>query len=256
MKKFFFIVLTVHLFLSNHFVEAQEQKNKGDWSWGIYSGMTPHLDTELKTFDFIRKENDVWDDYYFDYVEGTFYSWNLGVKLERRFLKNKLAVFSGVQYLNVQSGMDADDYGDSNYMLINVSQNEQGVEYVRVKGFNQSTNYVGIPLGVKYTPLHDHFVNLYIKAQLDLNVLINHKIESDFVNSSMKKYSNTVETLFGEPINLYTTFSFKGGIKLGRIGYPNVCLELGPTFVISNDPSCITASKLGFNFQINLLLPF
>ncbi len=248
--------MALHLFLHSYSVNAQEQKTESNWSWGIYTGITPHLDTELKTFDFIRKENEVWDDYYFDYVEGTFYSWNIGLKVERRFLDNRLSVFSGLQYLNVQSGMDADDYGSSNFMLINVSQSEQGVEYVRVKGFDQSANYVGIPVGFKYTPLADHFVNLYIQSQVDFNLLLCHNIETDFVNSSMNKYDKTVESLFGDPASLYTTFSFKGGMKLGNLGGPIVCLELGPTFILSNDPSCITTSEVGFNFQLNLLLPF
>jgi len=255
MKKLLFSLLFLHqVFMCNN-VTAQEKERSKSWTFGVYSSITPHLDTDLQSFNFIRKENVEWNDYYYDYVEGTFYSWNLGLKIERRILEDRLSLFLGVQYLNVETGMDADDYGSSSFMLVNVSQNDQGVEYLKVKGFKQSANYVGIPVGVKYTPLADHFANLYILTHVDFNFLMGHSITTSFVNPSMKKYNSKIESLFDDPTSLYTTFNLKGGVKLGSSDHPHLCIELGPTIVLSDEPSSITTSDVGFNFQINFILP-
>ena len=255
MKRFY--LLAVILFLTGIclMTEAQEKEKNNKWYWGLSTSITPSLDTELKNHDFIRKDNEQWDEYYFDYVEGTFYSWNLGVSIERRLLDNRLAVVSGLNYSQTISGMDSDDYSSSEIMMVNISEGNQGVEYLKVKGFDQKSHYAGIPIGLKYIPLSDHFVNLYIKSGLTFNFLLDHKIDADFINPLMKKYNDRVGKLFSDPAKLYTTFDFRGGMKFGTVGQPNLNLEIGPTVILSDDPSSITTSEVGFSFQLNVLLP-
>ncbi|MCW3789564.1 hypothetical protein [Plebeiibacterium sediminum] len=255
MKRFYLLAVSLFLVAFSLMLEAQEKEKTNNWYWGISTSITPSVDTELKTHDFIRKDNEQWNEYYFDFVEGTFYSWNLGLNIERRFLDNRLAIVSGLLYSQTISGMDSDDYSSSEFMMINISNGSSGVEYLKVKGFDQKAHYLGIPVGVKYTPLKDHFVNLYIKAGLTFDLLLGHKINTDFVNPLMNKYNDRVGKLFNDPANLYTTFDFRGGMKLGKVGQPNLNLEIGPTVILSDDPSSITTSEVGFSFQLNVLLP-
>ncbi len=255
MKRFYLLAVILFLAGISLMIEAQEKEKTNKWYWGLSTSITPSLDTELKNQNFIRKDNEQWDEYYFDFVEGTFYSWNLGLSIERRLLDNRLAIVSGLKYSQTISGMDSDDYSSSEFMMVNISEGNQGVEYLKVKGFDQKSHYLGIPVAVKYTPLSDHFVNLYIKTGLTFNLLLDHNIDTDFGNSLMKKYNDRVGKLFSDPANLYTTFDFRGGMKLGKVGQPNLNLEIGPTVILSDDPSSITTSEIGFSFQLNVLLP-
>ncbi len=257
MRKFYLLIGILTMACVEIQLNAQVNENSGLWYWGVSSSITPSVDTELQSIDIIRSDNnDAWDDYIFDYVEGTFYTWNIGLCVERRVLNNKLALFSGLQYTSVVSGVDSEDYSSSDFMLINVSSSNETVEYLKVRSLSQNTHYIGVPIGLKYIPLSDHFVNMYIKSVVDINFLIDHKIDTEFVNASMEKYNSKVESLISNPTSVYTTFSFKGGVKLGKIGRPNINIEMGPTFLLSDDPSSITTSEVGFSFQLNVLLPF
>ncbi|MCW3804413.1 hypothetical protein [Plebeiibacterium marinum] len=234
---------------------GQEEKKTGGWDWGIHSSITPYVDTDVKTLSFIRKDIDTYDDYYYDYVDGTFYTWDVGLTLEKGIVGDHLVFTTGLNYNNVVTGLDADDYGASSFMLINVSNASQQIEFLRASSFEQKAHYVGVPVGLKFYPISDHFFNFYVKAAVDVNILVAHKVDTKFINPSMEKYNNKVEDLFGDPASVFSTLNVAGGIKLGKKNQPRVTLDVGPSFLLSGDPSSLTQANVGFTFKLNFLLP-
>ena len=249
-----FVICTLGI-LSSINVHAQDLEQNGKWYLGIYSGITPYTDTDVNQFPFIRKSVERYDDYE-NYVNGEFYTWKLGVKLERRILNERLSFFTGVHYSNLKSLLKADDVGDSEFMLVNISQENQSIHFIRTTSFKQNSNYVGTQIGLRGILTNTgSATQLFIGGNIDINVLLDHDLDVDFYVPTMSTYTNDIKALFKSPSEIFSTINVVGGIKFGKLTRPNLTLEMGPSFLLTEENSSLTKANVGFNLSACFYLP-
>ncbi len=254
-KTYLLISMMAILMLFGINTYSQEKEKKSPWSIGVYADATPYLDTDLHEYSFIRKDV---EDYYdtYDYVYGTFDSWKVGIRLERLILNNKLAIYSGIHYSNLRSSMEADDYGSSPFMLVNINPTGQDLHFIRTTSFSQNSDYIGLQIGVKAYVYSARYALWYLSSSADINRLIDHKMTTHFYNDNMSVYSEDIESLFGDPSNTFSAINLAGGLRFGDVSKAGFTLEMGPSFLLSNHNSSITKATVGFNFQACFYLPF
>ncbi len=252
---YFWVCYLAFMFLFGINAYSQENEKQSQWHWGVYSDITPYLDTDLNQFPFIRKSVEKYNDFN-NYINGSFYSWKVGFRIEHPMMHDKLAFYSGLHYSNLNSGMEYDDYGSSEFMLVNVSPDNQDIHFIRTTSFNQKCHYVGVQFGVKGNLYSGTVTQLYVNANVDCNFLLNHHMDIDFYNPSMATYSNEIKSLFNSPSKIYSAVNLTGGLKFGEISGVNLAIETGPSILLTNKMSSITKATVGFVFQTCFYLPF
>jgi hypothetical protein len=175
------LFIIVVLCLASLTVKSQETKSRLLF---VEAGMD-FISCEPPEKDYIRGEV---DPYAYDYeastLRGLLSNTYIGIKTEKRVLRNKLGLMAGLRYSRVVSSIGKETYWsdtpDFFYMMFR--QSGTTAEYLKVKEINQIAGYLGIPMEVRIYPYRPRTFNVYYKIGTSLNFRIHSK--SEFVNKA------------------------------------------------------------------------
>ena len=157
------------------------------------------------------------DDYYSRYgLFGDYTSVNttyFGIKPEFFLFKNRFGIASGLRFTTASSSLvsDRDNY------LWKINEDGLNTDYVTIKDIQHKSYLLGIPLEVRIFPNRRELpLQHYFKIGASFNYRIHSKNEVNFVNKSMEKYDDAVQSQLPDCNALSTFFFGAVGFKIGK----------------------------------------
>ncbi|MEA3445350.1 MAG: hypothetical protein U9R19_11575 [Bacteroidota bacterium] len=259
MNKTFITLLLVGLFIVNHAtINGQEVMSR---FVGVESGIN-YQACESTNYDFIRGTVDVSTFGINDDVNSlnmSFEKWYFGIKSEYRFKENKVGLLYGIRFSQVNSSLSkSTTYASSTtfFYLLN-KQESTTTEFLKVKEIIQSSNYLGVPIELKYYLFNIISLRFYIKGSAEISYRLSTNTNVVFHNSEMEAYESEVADKFDKPNNLLVMLYGAGGIKIGKDSNVNLSIETHvPSIILTNNVSGLVNPIAGTGFQINIQIPF
>lgn len=115
-----------------------------------------------------------------------------GISPEFFFLDKKLSVSPGLRFTNLYSDVVKPKYDNSEYFYLRVKSEGYNTDYARVRAIKENTNYLGVPLEIKYIPFDFDFISFYVKLSGELAYKINSTTDIVFKEQEMEQYQQSV----------------------------------------------------------------
>jgi len=202
------------------------------------------------------------------YPTGSYYSTNnltslmynsfIGIKSECFSLNNKFGFSGGIRYTRTNSSVGKNDYWSNSvdYFYLLYSQEGVNTEYLKVKEIIQKSDYVGIPLEIRYFPFRPRLFRLYFKLGAEIGFRLQSHTDVVFQDDAMEPYQNDVSAMVGKPGSISSSVSGSAGMSLGRASKPVVSFEIClPAIFITSKSSGLVSPISGGGFQLNFQIP-
>jgi hypothetical protein len=182
----------------------------------------------------------------------------IGIKSEYFSLNDKIGFSGGLRYTRTNSSIGKNNYwlnGNDYFYLL---YREEGVttEYLKIKEISQNTDYIGIPVEVRYFPFRPHLFRFYFKAGANLNYRLNTKTDVVFKDAAMEPYQNEVTALLQEPASFSSSIYGSAGVRIGRASKPALSFEIClPSLSLTSESTGLVNPIFGGGFQLNYQLP-
>lgn len=182
----------------------------------------------------------------------------IGISPEFFFLNNKLSVSTGLRFTNLTADVVKTDYDLGGYFYLMVKSEGLNTDYARVKAIRENTNYLGVPLEIKYIPFE--FVNIlfYVKLSAELGYRINTSTDIEFKLSEMESYQSTVLSDLNIEANpLYSSIYSSIGttIKLSKNLFCSLDVFLPSFYMSENNSGLVNMTNIsGVQFSVTIPL--
>lgn len=180
-----------------------------------------------------------------------------GLKSELSVWGNRLTFASGLRYTRVNQQISP-AWDSPLYLYLPSSQ---GVELFRVRGMNESLEYIGVPLEADIL-LWGRLSNwqIYVKAGMQAGVKIHGKTTLDFVSREMEKYGDEIIAAAGKAPSDFFLNAYSGlGLRLILNNGIRLSIEalFPPNFLTKDNFSLLTSKtygggQLSASFPVNL----
>jgi len=218
-----------------------------------------NFESMFKKMDFIREgasEYDYWGDYTND-LEGSFASYYAGVKLEKDVLKNRLSVITGLRFSRFTTHLGDTDSSEGAFMYLLYSEDGTTTEFLKANGIIQRSDYLGVPLEVKFFPKHKHLpFRSYFKLGAVVNFHLLSQNEIVFSSTTMDQYEDGMAKRIKDPDSFNSIAYAAVGFQIGVEDKPFVTIELNcPTFTLTPDAFTFTRPDFGVGLQFSFHVP-
>ena len=245
---------------------AQEAESQNQWRHNVYIELGPkftsHYSPDLSHF----RPTGGWGSYI--YVDNELKTWQASARYELVSPNQHWGFRTGLQYslCKKQLGYDAltpDEIHLTNhepkFYLFEVNNGEQ-LEYLRIRGIEQTSHYLGVPLELRYYFTYSDLsaFRWYFAAEADLDFLVGNTNTVNFLNKEMAPHAGQVISHDGNPDPFIASTYCGVGFQVGKtnhigVGF-NYLLHLadfgGTTGLLQAKPN-FAGSKL----QIELVIP-
>lgn len=172
-----------------------------------------------------------------------------GAKIEVRSKNNKFGLLMGARFSRLTSRIVHEN--DDSYFFLMLPPSGTTTDYLRIKALRQVSNFIGVPVEVRYFPWGHHRVSTYFLMGGDVSYRLNTTNHTTFFDSSMAEYEGDVAAVVGDAGTWSSTFYGRAGIIIGR---EKPWLDIGitlPTF-ISQASSSLTDASFGGGFYLQV----
>jgi len=247
-------------YTQNDTVKQQAIKRHSNIYLGIEAGGKTYEYQERK-YDFIRETQSY--DYYHCYgcnytMELTNFLFSAAAKAEYRPPKSKFWASAGISYSALYSSATMGDYSQygTDYFYVLLSQNGNESYYYRVKEINETDQYIGIPVEVRYSPFWQRFFWPYFKIGIDGNIKVATERHVEFKDKGMGGNEQAILDLFEQPENFYAMASAGVGIQLGRRNKTQFRIEAdAPSVVLTQKAFAFMDYEYGAGAKACIILP-
>lgn len=251
------IVLFAFL-LMNCFTLSFSQEGRLKY-FGIEGGTT-FIESDISNKDYLRGDM---SSYYMTYSAKSISSWSyksfVGVKLEMLSLNDRFGLFGGIRFSHINSSIGKRDYitDNSDYFYWRFREDGVNTEYLKINEINQKSNYVGIPIELRfYTAKRPRVFQLYLKLGIEINYLLTSKTEVVFNNPAMRPYEDDIVQMLDKPDKINSAVYGGIGFKLGKDQKPSLSLEACMPYInLTSRTYGIVQPLFGGGFQLNLQIP-
>ncbi len=181
------------------------------------------------------------------------YHWALRTGLQYSFNYKRIG------YKQAEEKFHPAGYVDNQWYYFEVD-NEQQLEYLKVKGIEQYSHYLGIPIELRYyfnSGLETF--RMYLAAEADVDFLVGNRNKVNFLNKDgMAPYAEQVTSHYDNPDPMNASAYFGAGFQVGdRNGIGVGFNWLAHLFEISGSTGMLpTKPKFaGSKLQIELVIP-
>jgi hypothetical protein len=247
----------IFLLLCFNLAHGQAQKTNLKFL-GVEGGITL-VQHEANNMDLIRQ--DVIPYYYQTYTSaGVITSMRLvpfGIKTEFLVLKKKLGISAGIRYTSMKSSILKDEGGTGKeYFYFRYGQDTLNTEYFRINEINQKSDWIGIPLEIRYFPFKPRFFRPFIKLGAEFNYCLRTITDVKFYDDAMGVYQQGIIDIFGEPTSFNSLLNFGIGFRMSKDKEFAFNLELRAlSLFLTSKSSTIVNPVGGAGFQIDLQVP-
>jgi len=265
MRKRFFIWSCL-LLLAGTTAKAQETAPQSQWHHNLYFELGPkftsHLSPNLEPFRptggwgaYINVDSRMrtWQGSFRYEIVSPNYHWALRTGLQYGFNYKRIG------YKQAEEVFHTMDYVDTEWYYFQVD-NENQLEYLLVKGIEQHSHYLGIPIELRY-----YFnsglktFRMYLAAEADLDFLVGNRNKVNFLNKDgMAPYAGQVTSKYANPDPMNASTYFGAGFQVGDLNGIGVGFNwLIHLFEINGSTGMLpTKPKFaGSKLQIELVIP-
>jgi len=225
---------------------------------GLETGIT-FFESDLSNTDYIRKDmSSYFTDYSSSSITSSMYKSYVGIKPEIFTLNKKFGLLAGIHYSRINSSIGKNDYWSDNadYFYLRIRQDGINTEYLKVKKIKQMSDYIGIPIEVRYFPFRPRLFRLYFKLGAEINYLLQSQTDVTFDNHAMNPFQKDVKELMGDPKSFSSSIYASAGFRLGRESKPSVSFEVClPSIFLTSESSSLANPLWGAGFQLNVQIP-
>jgi hypothetical protein len=226
---------------------------------GVESGMN-FIESELPDMSSIR--GDI-PNYSYGYSSSSLTTlssiWFAGVKSEIFSLNDRFGLLGGLRFSQLINSIGKDKYmgSSTNYFYWLFRQEGTETEFLKIKEIRQKTEYLGIPVEVKYfVSKRPRVFQLYAKIGAVLDFRINTQTSVSFDNPAMELYESDISDQIKQPGPVNFTMYLGSGFRIGTDQKPSVSLEACfPYFVLNSQSSGMLHPLFGGGFQVNFQVP-
>jgi hypothetical protein len=226
---------------------------------GIEGGLISIV-SEISKMDYIRGSM---PSYYMGYSTNSLtslsYKYSTGIKFEIFSLSDRFGLLGGIRFSHLNSSIGKRDYwtGNTNYFYWLYRQDGINTEYLTVKEVNQKSDYIGIPIEIRYfTARRPRLFRLYIKLGFEINYLLKSETGIVFNNPAMNSYEKDLTAMVEQPGKISSSIYGGGGFKIGRDQKPSVSFEACiPYLFLTSRSSGLLHPLFGSGFQLNFQIP-
>lgn len=245
---------------------AQETEPKTSWHHNLYVELGPkftaHLSPNLEPFRptggwgayiNVNSRMRTWQGSFRYEIVSPDYHWSLRTGLQYGFNYKRIG------YKQAEEKFHPADYVDKEWYYFQVD-NDQQLEYLRVKGIEQHSHYLGIPIELRYYFKSGlETFRMYLAAEADLDFLVGNRNKVNFLNKDgMAPYAAQVTSHYANPDPMNASTYFGAGFQVGdRSGIGVGFNWLVHLFEISGSTGMLpTKPKFaGSKLQVELLIP-
>lgn len=258
-SKVYRILLLFICFNSLVFAQEQEQKQEDDKYYliGIETGFD-FLNCNPPDKSYIRADINT---YSYNYVTSNItalsYKYYAGMKIERKFLKKKLGILSGIRLTQNTGTIGKTTYwsNTSEYFFFRIENNETSSEYLRVKELKEENLFLGVPLEIKIFPYKSKKMNIYYKIGVEFNYLLKSENDVLFYDPLMNERKDDVTHLLEKPDSFTSFLYVAAGIRI-KAGKNMINLEgCLPSVNLFPESSGLVSPNYGGGVQLNFQLP-
>lgn len=181
-----------------------------------------------------------------------------GISPEFFFLNKKLSVSTGLRFTNLYADIVKTDYDNDGYFFLRVKSEGLNTEYARVKAIRENTNYIGVPLEIKYIPFEFNIISFYVKLSAELAYMVNSSTDIEFKQPEMESYQHSVLTDLNIESNpLYSSIysSIGATIKLNKNIFCSLDVFLPSFYMTENNSGLVNMTNIS-GAQISVTVPF
>jgi hypothetical protein len=183
----------------------------------------------------------------------------MGVKAEVFSLNDHFGLLGGVRFSRMNNSVGKNGYWNSNpnYFYWLYRQDGVNTEYLKVKEINQISDYIGIPVEIRYFPARRHrLFQPFFKVGIELNYLMQSHTGIVFDDPAMRPYQKELASMVEQPGKLSSSLYGGGGIRLGRDQKPSISIEASfPYLILTSGSSGLLHPIYGGGIQFNVQIP-
>jgi hypothetical protein len=130
-------------------------------------------------------------------------------------------------------------------------------EYLKVKEIDQKSDYIGIPLGIRFFPARRPYLfRMFFKLGAEVNYRLQTKQDIVFYDEAMNPYKTDLTAQLTKPTNFYSALYGGVGIRIGRDLKPSVSIEVcTPYLFLTSKSAGIVNPIFGGGVQLNIQIP-
>ncbi|MBI4647992.1 MAG: hypothetical protein HY738_15755, partial [Bacteroidia bacterium] len=160
---------------------------------------------------------------------------------------------------HLYSSVGKNDYwaNSTNYFYCLYRQDGVNTEYLKLKEINQTSNYIGIPIEIRYFPAkRPHLFRIYFKIGAEINYLMQTQKDVVFYDNAMNPYKEDLTAKVGQPKTFYSSIYGGGAISIGRELKPSISIEACmPYLFLTSESFGLVNPIFGSGFQLNVQIP-
>lgn len=178
----------------------------------------------------------------------------VGLKTTYSIWKDRLTFGSGLRYVHIHEQVFP---GESTPYLYLYHPSNEGIEFFRLHGIEETVGYATIPFEVDMVLL-GYMSNwqVYVKGGIQVGMKLHTKNELDFVVQEMRKYENSIlSTRNVTQNNLFSTLNGSLGLRLILENGTRLAIEgtSSSIFLTKNNLSLLTSQSLpGVHFTLSV----
>jgi hypothetical protein len=187
-------------------------------------------------------------------VQSSAYQMFCGAKAEIKSTNGRFGFLSGLQIKSLHTALSK--IASPQYFYFQFSENESSTEYYRVKSLQQVSNYITMPLHVRYFLWDQGSLRFYASVGANLGYRIICKNQVNFQDPSMNQYKNDVTSRMGKPDPFYASGFLQGGIDIGKENKPHINIGANLPAFFMHQSSTLLKLSAGAGLNVQFLLPF
>jgi hypothetical protein len=181
-----------------------------------------------------------------------------GINSEFFLFKNKLGIMAGLNYSRLTSSINKNGYesNSNNFFYFLYRQDGVNTEYLKINEIYQKSDYVGIPIELRYLLFKPHPFRPYFKIGAEFSYRFHTKTEVDFINNAMEIYKQGVIEKYDQPESFSSLMNGAIGLRIGNESTVAVNLEIRMFSVyLSSSPSSLADPMTGGGFRLEIQVP-
>lgn len=179
-----------------------------------------------------------------------------GVSPEFSFFNKKLSISPGLRFTNLNAEIVKSDYYKEGYYFLRVNSDGITTNYARVKAIREETNYLGVPLEVKFTPFYFSYISFHVKLSAELAYKIYSSTDIEFKHADMENYQNEVLNDLSIGVNnVYSSVYASMGARfsLGDKMFCSLDVFLPAFYMTKNNSSLVNINNIsGAQFSLDI----
>jgi len=191
-------------------------------------------------------------------INSTAFGIYAGLRAEYFLKKFKTGLSAGLRYINYGSEISGFSARNADFFYLRYSMEGSDTRFARVKSMSETTNFITIPLELRFIPIQRKGIGLFVKAGAELSLLnLKHSTHISFQDPEMNVNEDEILQQISTPANkFYSTLYATAGIKFGYEGKVNYILEVFlPGSYLTKDNFSLTKVDYFEGFKLSLQIP-